>query len=355
MFKGIDSAMAEATRLTQAGRLVEATVLLRGIGIAADAAAPTPSTADAYVIDLMPERVRLSPTSARKPAPHVHSGRTTASNFSCQAGTRSYKLYVPGTRHATPMPLLVMLHGCTQTADDFAAGTAMNQLAEVEGFVVAYPEQSQIANRQRCWNWFEPAHQHRGRGEPAIVAGLTRKIMRDHPIDPARIYVAGLSAGGAAAAVMAAAYPDLYAAVGVHSGLALGSASNLVSALAAMQGRGSTGASRGHYVPTIVFHGDADTTVHPANGDAVIAAVSAKGLTVAIEASRHAGGRNYTRMTGTTDDGRVMIEQWTIHGAGHAWSGGSTQGSYTDPCGPSATREIVRFFMTHRLEQFPID
>ena len=349
MFQGINNAMAEATRLTRAGRLVEATALLRGIDIAAGVAAP--STADAHVIDLIPERVRLSAKSARKPAPHMLSGLTTVSDFSCAAGSRSYKLYVPDTRHAAPMPLLVMLHGCTQTADDFAAGTAMNQLAEAEGFVVAYPEQSEAANRQRCWNWFEPAHQRRGHGEPAIIAGLTRKIIRDHPIDPARVYVAGLSAGGAAAAVMGAAYPDLYAAIGVHSGLALGSASNLISALAAMQGRGGTGAPRGHDVPTIVFHGDADSTVHPANGDAVIAAVSAKGLTVATEAFRHAGGRNYTRMTGTADNGRVMIEQWTIHGAGHAWSGGSAKGSYTDPSGPSATREIVRFFLTNRLDQ----
>jgi poly(hydroxyalkanoate) depolymerase family esterase len=241
-----------------------------------------------------------------------------------------------------------MLHGCTQSADDFAAGTAMNQLAEERGFLVAYPEQSARANGQRCWNWFEPEHQRRGGGEPAIIAGITQAVMRDHDVDPARVYAAGLSAGGAAAAVLGAAYPDLYAAVGVHSGLALGSASNLVSALGAMQGRGD--APVGHGVPTIVFHGDADRTVHPANGDAVIAAVAAKGLKVSTSEGRVAGGRSYTRLTGTAADGRAMIEQWTIHGGGHAWSGGSARGSYTDPLGPDASSEMLRFFLSHRLD-----
>jgi len=344
---GIDSTMAEATRLTRAGRLSEATALLRrNAGIAAGTTEAAKPGFD--VIDLVAEPVQPT-TPAREPTAAAGSGRMVAGSFTCPAGSRAFKLYVPGHHHATPMPLVVMLHGCTQTADDFAAGTAMNQLAETQGFVVAYPEQSQAANANRCWNWFEPAHQHRGSGEPSIIAGLTHQIMRDHPIDPARVYVAGLSAGGAAAAVMGAAYPDLYAAVGVHSGLALGSASNLISALAAMQGRGGAVAAHGHAVPTIVFHGDADSTVHPANGDAVIAAASAKGLTVLVEPRHHARGRDCTRMTGTTGDGRLVIEQWTIHGAGHAWSGGNARGTYTDPRGPSATDEMIRFFLTHRL------
>ena len=207
--------------------------------------------------------------------------------------------------------------------------------------------------RQKCWNWFKPGDQQRDRGEPALIAGATREIIAEHGVDKARVYVAGLSAGGAAAAIMGAAYPDLYAGVGVHSGLACGAASDLSSAMMAMS-RGAAAPTQppATLVPTIIFHGDADRTVHLANGAQVAAhahAAAPRPLRTRSESGRSAGGRAFTRATSHDHEDRALIEHWTIHGAGHAWAGGSATGSYTDPGGPDASREMMRFFLQHRL------
>lgn len=266
-------------------------------------------------------------------------------------GSRDYRLYVPGGWRGQKLPLLVMLHGCTQSPEDFAAGTGMNALAEELGFLVAYPAQSQGANAQKCWNWFRPEDQRHGQGEPALVAGITREVMARHAVDPTRVYVAGLSAGGAFAAVMGATYPDLYAAVGVHSGLACGSARDVPSALAAMR-TGEAGSPGRRPVPTIVFHGSGDTTVSPRNGDHVAAQSGGDArLRRKVEHGRSAGGLAYSRTQHLDGDGRAVVEHWVVEGAGHAWSGGKAEGSYTEPRGPEASREMVRFFLSHRVQR----
>lgn len=277
-------------------------------------------------------------------------GTFTDGSFTNPAGTRSYKLYVPSSYTGEPAPLLVMLHGCTQDPVDFATGTQMNQLAEEMGCLVVYPAQSAQANAQRCWNWFNAVDQQRDQGEPSIIAGITRSIMEKHAVDPDQVYVAGLSAGGAMATIMGTLYPDLYAAVGVHSGLPFASAHDLPSALAAMKGNFGRQTAADSTVPIIVFHGDRDTTVHPANGDELVkrGARHASSDEIVIEPGKVPDGHAYTRTVHHRADGTPQVEQWLIHGAGHAWSGGSHRGSYTDGKGPDASREMMRFFRTKR-------
>lgn len=233
----------------------------------------------------------------------------------------------------------------------------MNALAEEFRFLVAYPEQSVDANASRCWNWFNRRNQQRDLGEPSIVAGITRQVMEDQVVDRSRVYVAGMSAGGAAAAVLAAVYPDVYAALGVHSGIAVGLASDEFSAMSAMNGGGTDGPvgerdrlqpENHRPTPTIVFHGDRDTTVHPRNGDRFAVPVPAGGHK-RIETVQVPRGRSYTQTIVTDARGQSVFEHWVIHGAGHAWSGGSASGSYADPQGPDASREFLRFFLGHEL------
>jgi poly(hydroxyalkanoate) depolymerase family esterase len=333
-------AMAEATRLTRAGDLQAATAAiqaaLRGSGVAT-----RPAGVDDCVIDLdLPE---VAPVERR--------GEFLAGRYRDATGSRDYKLFVPPGYRGQPLPLVVMLHGCTQDPDDFAAGTGMNDAAVAQDVFVLYPAQAQTHNSSRCWNWFKHNHQRRGRGEPALLAGMTREVMARYAIDPQRVYVAGLSAGGAMAAILGDAYPELFAAVGVHSGLPTGSATDVKSAFAAMKG-GAAVAATGGSPPTIVFHGDRDTTVHPVNGERVLAA-SAGAAGADTERARSANGRSYTRRVYRDGAGRVVAEHWAVHGAGHAWSGGSARGSYTDAKGPDASAEMLRFFLANRQPGMP--
>jgi poly(hydroxyalkanoate) depolymerase family esterase len=383
--------VSEATRLTRAGQLVEATALLQRMLRGENAPEPFGSTARALSARLEPPTIdvkvnvvekesrqttQVSSAPAQRKgtarfdglkdfsglglrgpigrAPHIvpEGTRFIAGAFSNAAGSRTYKLFVPSRAQGQPLPLVVMLHGCTQSPDDFAAGTRMNFLAEEQNCFVVYPEQPSGANQAKCWNWFRTGDQRRGGGEPSLIAGITCQIMRDHAIDPKRVYVAGLSAGGAAAAIMGATYVDLYAAVGIHCGLACGAASDLPSAFVAMrQGNGSEAiGNAGSPVPTIVFHGDRDTTVHPNNGDRIIEqSAQATSPTTKVLRGRVPHGHAYTRTILTDGGGLAISEHWNIHGAGHAWSGGSPAGSYTDPRGPDATREMLRFFLEHSL------
>jgi poly(hydroxyalkanoate) depolymerase family esterase len=363
--------MQDATRLTRTGDLQGATVAIQaalGRGDTSPLAAAAPPASADVVIDvearLLPdepaqpdaqpqEQAQSRPQAQPQAAAPTHAASAgaraesfTAGRFGTGTSARDYKLYVPPHDGSRPLPLVVMLHGCTQDPDDFAAGTRMNDAAREAGCLVLYPAQSRQANPQGCWNWFKRTHQARGRGEAGLLAAMTQKIAAEHGADPSRIYVAGLSAGGAMAAILGETYPDLFAAVGVHSGLAAGSARDLQSALAAMK-RGAPAASRSARTPTIVFHGDADGTVHPDNGVHVVASTAAAGAAPHVQRDRAPAGRDYTRSVHRASEGEVVAEHWVVHGSAHAWSGGSSAGSYTDPRGPDATAEMLRFFLEH--------
>ena len=397
--------LLKATRMTRNGHLMDATRLIQqalagAVARAAPASAHTARAAndDARpthannVIDVearqvidgavpappqpenqpknQPANPPVSQSADQTSTPLQPGGRFVANEFVFEGKTYPYRLYVPvlpaasGTS-VTALPLVVLLHGCTQNAVDFAAGTAMNPLADTHGCLVLYPQQISSGNAQMCWNWFDPAHQAAGRGETGMIAALTQHIL-DQPVghyvsggaaDPSRVYIAGLSAGGAMAAVVAAQHPALFAAVGVHSGLAAGAARNMLSALKAM-GRGAAGTAAAA-LPTIVFHGTADKTVSPANGDSVtkaaVKAIEARQPTRLTLVASHdqpaanAGATKKARRTVYRDmQGTPLVELWSVAAGPHAWSGGDPAGSYTDPGGPSASAAMLAFFLQHR-------
>ena len=377
--------LGEATELMHSGNLMEATAAIqRALNNQAPMApaAPAAHTAPA------------SPSAATRAKPAAGQWRTARSSAASKlrsklqasvedavvreapdsfervtfmhTGVRhQYRLYVPpGAAKGVAMPLVLMLHGCTQNADDFALGTGMNQAAAPANALVLYPVQTRSANPNGCWNWFEPGHQHRGQGEPELLVAMVRDVMARHPVDAQRVYAAGLSAGGAMAAVLGREYPDVFAAVGVHSGLQAGAADNMMAALSAMnngaklgtKNRPTTHPSGAPYPALIVFHGDADATVHAKNGEQLVDAAleSALGGKAAVRHETLQGksdaGQRFTRTVYRATDAKdagVLAEHWVLHSAGHAWSGGNARGSYTDARGVSATQEMLRFFLEH--------
>lgn len=373
----IEQALAKAGLDIHSGPTKSALETIRKALEAARLAQAAPARAanddDSNTIDVDARVVADEAQPEAVPTDHAATpsrGRFLRLEYSGTGGSRAYKLYVPAHDRAEPMPLIVMLHGCKQSPDDFAAGTRINALADEQGFLVAYPEQSAKANGSNCWNWFEPRDQTRHGSEPSIIAGIVREIGETHAIDERRVFVAGLSAGAAMAVILGETHPDVFAAVGAHSGLPYGAAHDVASAFAAMHGAAhadagvrapankrpgrAPAASRG--VPTIVFHGDRDATVALKNGAAIAeqarANLASETGPLTLEVQSHtAHGRRCTRTAYVDEDGLPWVEQWTVHGAGHAWSGGSAAGSFAEPLGPDASREMMRFFMLHELRE----
>ena len=335
-------------RLASANDLVTRTLAQHGLAVGPLPGMSAGSGSDMLNASLSGMMARLRPSGSNVADPlDLPDGASFAEDsFTCAAGTRSYRTYVPASAQAGATGLVVMLHGCTQTPEDFAVGTDMNALAERHRFIVVYPRQSRGDNAQSCWNWFSRGDQRRDRGEPAILAGLTREVITRHAIPEDKVFVAGLSAGAAMAVILGGAYPDIFKAVGAHSGLPAGAAKDVPSAFAAMAGQEAFSAPRASVMRTIVFHGNADTTVHPSNGERIVrqALEGDTGQSLQIEKTSTMNGRSYRHSTTFDADGRETAEHWVVEGLGHAWSGGQPAGSYADPQGPDASAEMIRFF-----------
>jgi poly(hydroxyalkanoate) depolymerase family esterase len=302
------------------------------------------------VLRALRDRPVLVPGAPAAEPAHDFGERFLKRTYRGAQGALNYRLYVPADHERRDLALVVMLHGCGQNPEDFALGTQMNGLADEFGLIVAYPHQTRGANPSGCWNWFDPRHQRRGSGEPARLAGLSQELTREFGVGKDRVFAAGLSAGGAMAEVLAATYPDVFDAVGIHSGLAYGSAHDVPSAFAAMKGTAT-----GHAEPQatnvkgcrkILFHGLADSTVHPMNGERIFdEAERGAGPLLRIDTERRAGAGRASRTALQDSEGRPVIERWLVEGGGHAWFGGDPRGSYTQSVGLDASRVMVRFFL----------
>lgn len=349
MKQEFSAAMRRATEAVRGGDLMAATKTIRAAlkgasSAAASGAVPAVShrVEDAEVVSergpLSGFFAKMTPCAPCASAPGAALENMTSRTHRCAAGKRNYRLFIPASGEKNGV--LMMLHGCKQNPEDFARGTRMNEIAEANGIVVIWPEQGSDANMMSCWNWFETAHQSRGRGEPAILASLAQAVSTEFAVRQDAVWVAGLSAGGAMAAVLGEAYPEVFSAIGIHSGLPAGAAHDTASAFAAMAGRGSGKPALSAAGPRIiVFHGDADRTVSPSNVAQLVGkAVADKKVT------GRRGGLAFRRSHYTRADGS-WSEVWSVSGAGHAWSGGSTAGTFSDSRGPDASDEMVRFFL----------
>lgn len=336
-------------RLSAANALVQRTLAQHGLAL-------PPEQGDAVQAPKMPRLDEMlarctGPLSKASAPPETlqEGANFKQETFSCKAGSRSFRAYIPASAVNGVTGVIVMLHGCTQTPEDFAKGTGMNALAELHRFVVVYPAQSRGDNAQSCWNWFSRGDQQRGRGEPAILAGIAAQVCAEHSVARDRTFIAGLSAGAAMAVILGETYPDVFAAVGAHSGLPFGAARDVASAFAAMAGTAidaPRSVQTGNRMRTIVFHGTADTTVHPSNGDSIARRALDTGSDQSIETTEQGKltDRDFQRVISSAPDGTSILEHWTVKDLGHAWSGGQPAGSYTDPKGPDASAEMIRFF-----------
>jgi poly(hydroxyalkanoate) depolymerase family esterase len=366
--------MAEALQLTRAGRLAEATELIQRTLGSSSKSGPSPVSGqmnppsmgnkpllspllNSPTLQLPMQNPNVLPRQA-PPPDSLGGGALVERTYSNGSGARRYLVYAPPGGPGQGMPVIVMLHGGTQDVRDYATGTGMNKLADLHHFLVIYPDQDSRANPMRYWNWFRPQDQRTGNGEPSLIAGITEQVINDYAADRDKIFIVGFSAGAAMATVMAATYPELYAAAGVHSGLPYGAAYDVQSAFALMRGDSlPSRQGRALQIPLIVFHGDQDQIVNVINATHIRQQrLGVDGATVGDGATtaqgQVPGGRAYTR-TSYSDENDVLLEQWIVHGAGHAWFGGTAGSSYTDPLGPDASAEMVRFFRLPEIEPAP--
>jgi len=356
----IERALAAAgltDRASQARRAIDAALVKAGLALRPalqpHAAAQFLKEVNGIHVPVLDEQVAQAPAADATPVVPAAGAFTSHTHQGAQ-GSLAYKLYVPSSYRGQALPLIVMLHGCKQNPDDFAAGTRMNRLAEQHGFVAAYPAQNQRANGGNCWNWFMTAEQQRDGREPSLIAGMVGDITQQLSTNRSKVFAAGLSAGGAMAVVLGSRYPEIFGGIAVHSGLPLGAARDVPSAFAAMRGHAAddaSGAAPARGVRTLVLHGDADKTVAASNGHAVVVQAVAgferdgQALNAATPVVRTKNGRRSVRTDYVDASGLAMVRDWRVQGGGHTWFGGSRAGSYTDESGPDASAELVAFFL----------